>query len=566
MGNLVTIARALRKVANKEPEPDYRNLPNELGYTYPIAGEEGAHPKVREAIDEFHSLPETAKRDLPLLWYLLGEGGTPPYKMSKADSDYTDESPYQATCANCSFAYLRVVPDVLICSQIRGELDSQGWCRLWEPYPEDVKEAWALTKRLASAQSGLRLLLLADQLTINPRILRQIQNKIKEQGAEALSPRERKILQQLERQNRLRQEGSDVESARQELQEYERLKNELEAPGTSEERRELIRKQLPGLEEGIAEKKKLVEEKGEREGIEEDPSEINVPAKMREALEKAGIDVDELSYEEAIQLHKKVLEKDPFASTQPVKKSIGSAKKLKSRMMAMSRRIPADLKELSQSGEGGQLAAKRLNPVVQELMSPVEGMVSRITRLESILTSLDEQFSPEKLRAAQQLFAESEPELRQLGSQINESLGPMRNKHQEASQNLKQVLDTRLNAAVQQFQERGATPDQAAEAAQSHPVIRKLRTQAESMKAIAWGIDFILREFGSRYAAVLKDLRQLKSDLSGLRTEKAAHFRALVKILASFSVRKGPQDSRISKKIRRATKRLGFLQYLSATS
>lgn len=172
MANLVTIAQALRKIAKKEPEPDYRDLPDEKGFTYPGAGGRGANPRVQRAIEDFHELPDTAKRDLPLLWYLLGESGTPLYKMSKTDSEYTDKSPYKARCDNCTFAYRRVVPNVLICSQIRGELEGAGWCRLWEPYS---KEETPVIASLARAQTGIRLLLAEEdeKRTVPPPIRKE---------------------------------------------------------------------------------------------------------------------------------------------------------------------------------------------------------------------------------------------------------------------------------------------------------------------------------------------------------------------------------------------------------
>lgn len=101
-------------------------------FKYPEAGENAPEP-VREAIKMFHKqVPAEQKQDQPLLYYILGDG-TPPYKMSQEDSDYVDESDVEGqTCANCEYAYKKVAYDKHICSQIRGDIAPDGWCRLWE--------------------------------------------------------------------------------------------------------------------------------------------------------------------------------------------------------------------------------------------------------------------------------------------------------------------------------------------------------------------------------------------------------------------------------------------------
>lgn len=100
-------------------------------YEYPGAGGPDAHPGVREAVQQFRGLPESEREDDVLLYWLLGSG-TPPYKMSQADADYTDEASGNQTCANCEYLYEEYTSGRLICSQIRGEVSADGWCRLWE--------------------------------------------------------------------------------------------------------------------------------------------------------------------------------------------------------------------------------------------------------------------------------------------------------------------------------------------------------------------------------------------------------------------------------------------------
>lgn len=96
---------------------------------YPSAGDD-APPEIKSKIDEM--LEKGLPDDLPLLYAILGSG-TPPYKMSKDDSEYQDEPSGEQQCSNCEFAYKKVVRDRYICSQIRGPIKSEGWCRLWVP-------------------------------------------------------------------------------------------------------------------------------------------------------------------------------------------------------------------------------------------------------------------------------------------------------------------------------------------------------------------------------------------------------------------------------------------------
>ena len=66
-----------------------------------------------------------------LLYQLLGSG-TPEWKMSKEDADYKDEPEGDAYCGNCEYAYYSNQSGRFICSKIRGKVDWEGWCRLWD--------------------------------------------------------------------------------------------------------------------------------------------------------------------------------------------------------------------------------------------------------------------------------------------------------------------------------------------------------------------------------------------------------------------------------------------------
>jgi hypothetical protein len=88
---------------------------------------------VQDAYDEFEKLPKKTQQETPFLYFLLGKGkGTPPFKMSKLDSNYKDPSSNQDfICGNCIFYYTNPVKKIGVCSQIRGNVDYDAICRLW---------------------------------------------------------------------------------------------------------------------------------------------------------------------------------------------------------------------------------------------------------------------------------------------------------------------------------------------------------------------------------------------------------------------------------------------------
>ena len=88
---------------------------------------------VKQAYSEFNKLPISIKKKTPFLYFLLGKGkGTPPFKMSKSDSNYKDPSSNKDfICGNCIFYYVNPVKDVGLCSQIRGNVTYDAICRLW---------------------------------------------------------------------------------------------------------------------------------------------------------------------------------------------------------------------------------------------------------------------------------------------------------------------------------------------------------------------------------------------------------------------------------------------------
>ena len=102
-----------------------------MPYEYEDAGK-NASEELKKLIEEFRGLPEEDKSEKPLLYHIL-QSGTPPYKMSKGDSKYTDETKIESQdCENCEFIYLKLANKKYICSQIRGRVQLGGWCKLWK--------------------------------------------------------------------------------------------------------------------------------------------------------------------------------------------------------------------------------------------------------------------------------------------------------------------------------------------------------------------------------------------------------------------------------------------------
>ena len=106
---------------------EYAEYEEELDYEK--AGQ-NAPPEVQKAIERWKTLPIEDRKHQPLLYWLLGSG-TPDYKMSKEDAAYQEEPREKQKCGNCEFAYLKVSKDMYICSQMRGEINENAWCRLW---------------------------------------------------------------------------------------------------------------------------------------------------------------------------------------------------------------------------------------------------------------------------------------------------------------------------------------------------------------------------------------------------------------------------------------------------
>lgn len=117
-----TASRYLKKLTAKLKAP----------FMYPSAAEGNAQPEVKEAVERFRELPYEERSKLPLLWWLLGATGTPPYKTPPLERAYVDESPYENNCDNCQHMYYHPASDTYICDQISGVIQPEGWCQVWK--------------------------------------------------------------------------------------------------------------------------------------------------------------------------------------------------------------------------------------------------------------------------------------------------------------------------------------------------------------------------------------------------------------------------------------------------
>jgi hypothetical protein len=88
---------------------------------------------IKDAYLEFQKLSDLEKSKTPFLYFVLGKGkGTPPFKMSKKDAGYVDPSANpKFICGNCIFYYINPVKKIGVCSQVRGNVEYDAYCKLW---------------------------------------------------------------------------------------------------------------------------------------------------------------------------------------------------------------------------------------------------------------------------------------------------------------------------------------------------------------------------------------------------------------------------------------------------
>jgi hypothetical protein len=126
-----------------------------VAYDYPNAGE-NAQPEVKEAIKRFLELTEEERAKQPLWGWLLGEG-TPHFKISAEDSEYTDKSKdKKLTCSNCEWFHIKVANQKGICSKIEPYVKSEGWCNRWAAIKDEgTRERDKLKKSMANVANKI---------------------------------------------------------------------------------------------------------------------------------------------------------------------------------------------------------------------------------------------------------------------------------------------------------------------------------------------------------------------------------------------------------------------------
>ena len=108
---------------------------------YPDAPADDAPEGVREAVEVWREeVPDAVKYEVPLLYWLLG-AGTPDYKMPKDAAGYVERPVDGMRCDNCEYYY--EAPDgSAVCSQVRGDVEADHYCDLWEPLDAADEKAW----------------------------------------------------------------------------------------------------------------------------------------------------------------------------------------------------------------------------------------------------------------------------------------------------------------------------------------------------------------------------------------------------------------------------------------
>jgi hypothetical protein len=86
---------------------------------------------VRLSFKAFLQLPNKYALNKPFLFFLLGKGVSD-FKMAKSTAEYGLSQKIGQHCGNCIYSYKNIVKEKNICSHVRGEIETQKWCRLWE--------------------------------------------------------------------------------------------------------------------------------------------------------------------------------------------------------------------------------------------------------------------------------------------------------------------------------------------------------------------------------------------------------------------------------------------------
>lgn len=381
-----------------------------------------------------------------------------------------------------------------------------------------------------------RLLRIAKDLTINPAVIRKIKRKLDQKGEESLSPKELKILKQLDRNNEVRQKGADkaVEGIPQGGTE-----------GTVPESETEWEEDAEGKPTGKDIWRRFVEPH-----VWADVPDDKKPMMLKHMSDHAH---DKKVDPDASKRSKQELGKD-FVE----KGDHGGATRLASRKLLLKikniRRLSSDsLDRLKSSDKPAErAAAKELQTIIPQALAPLEQSEELLKRIDPVLEEITPQNARGKLKIADQAITEGLMGFRTWGSQLKEVFSEVRGKNVQAAQNLKRVAGQRFKEAMKQLRAQGMEPGEAAAKAKQTPALRKMMMFIQGAEAKVEAYDFVLNEMAAVYDGSRTIMKQLQNEFKALE--------------ASLSMEREASGVKISKRLRKVSKRLILLRYLSNTS
>lgn len=127
-----TIGEKMGNVYEFKNPRSFQKEPTERIDNHPDIPDVDTAPEAKEFVDRLaREGYDGSTADDALLYELLGTG-TMPWKMSKEDADYVEEPVGGAYCGNCKYAWYSNQTGKLVCSKMRGYIEYDAWCRLWD--------------------------------------------------------------------------------------------------------------------------------------------------------------------------------------------------------------------------------------------------------------------------------------------------------------------------------------------------------------------------------------------------------------------------------------------------
>jgi hypothetical protein len=86
---------------------------------------------VKVAFKSFLLLPNKYVLNNPFLIYILGKDPSV-FKMDKKTAEYGLSRVNSQYCENCIYSNKNIVEDKYFCFQVRGDINTKEWCKLWK--------------------------------------------------------------------------------------------------------------------------------------------------------------------------------------------------------------------------------------------------------------------------------------------------------------------------------------------------------------------------------------------------------------------------------------------------